>query len=141
MAIWLGIANYVLIKNGFAMIVWEDSQLFCIVIVHDAIPLIYGLLSFARPDAFPDDTIDLRPFLRYEELRIVIALWHAVDLLKLLFDCLQFFYGQAMQKGAIKSPQLALEASFDHIVGVGAWHLMFTPLLRSIALKLSVLIC
>ena len=79
--------------------------------------------------------------MRYEELGIVIALWHAVNFLKLLFDSLQFFDGQAMQKGAIKNPQLALEASFNHIVGVGAWHLMFTPLLSSsIVLKLPVFI-
>ena len=115
--------------------------MFCFIIVHVAIPLFYGFLSFVRLDAFLDETIDLWLFMRDKELGIIIALWHAVDLVKLLFDSLQFFNGQAMNNGAIKNPQLALEAPSNHIVGVGTRHLMLMPLLCcSIVLKLPVFI-
>ena len=46
-------------------------------------------MSSERLDAFLNETIDLRLFLRGEEFGIVIALWYTVYLVKLLLDSLQ----------------------------------------------------
>ena len=62
----------------------KSLSLFCIIAVYVAIPLVHGLLSFARLDAFLDETIDLWLFLGDKELWIVVALRHAVDLFELL---------------------------------------------------------